>query len=306
MLLKINISRLPNIVWFAQNTKLDYQGSKPLPKYLQEDALQIDAYGTAKTAFFEKIRTKKGIKKMQSLQRYLHEIEPLFTTHWRSAAPHLSLWKEYLLAHERTLQKILTTLYNLTSTRGFTARHIPFYLIADPTNPTQELSAWFSWTPKKSFVVIEIPLAAIPSQTLFPVGIVAHEILHLLLRKNIRLFTELKNLAKDNAKLWLKTSDLPISPENFLEELLVSSFVPEGYLGEKYLQHKIKRLVMLPNDLLDWRRLIAYHMRTIARNYAEKNKAIDLKYMEYLLEVIKKIPHQFPDEGGRRRAIISD
>ena len=99
----------------------------------------------------------------------------------------------------------------------------------------------------------------------FPLAVLAHEFFHLMLRENKNLFLKITKIAQKNEKLFTKLSK-EIPSRIFLEELLISSFIPEGYLSEKYFNTKVVSRISKPKDLLSWRKFIAFKLYQIAKN----------------------------------------
>ncbi|MDO8443415.1 MAG: hypothetical protein Q7S78_00190 [Candidatus Azambacteria bacterium] len=167
---------------------------------------------------------------------------------------------------------------------NFTISKIPIYLVPDANSKDKEISASFSWTPKKSFINIEIPLGLEVPNGFFPISILAHEFFHLMLRKNKSLFLEIEKITQENEKLFVRLSK-GMPSRMFLEELLVSSFIPEGYLSEKYLNTKSPVAISNPKDLLSWRKLVAFKSREMAKNYIDNIQQIDKKYLEHIVDI---------------------
>ncbi len=165
---------------------------------------------------------------------------------------------------------------------------IPIYLISDPVSKNREITVWFFWTPEESFIVVEIPFGLKTPDNFFPLGIITHEFFHLILKKNKTLSFQVSEVAKKNAKLFTKVSKNYVSGRMFLEELLISSFVPDGHLSEKYLSIKVNIYTQKPKDLLDWRRLIAFKLQDEAKRYIKSKRRIDKKYIKYILGIIKQ------------------
>jgi hypothetical protein len=74
----------------------------------------------------------------------------------------------------------------------------------------------------------------------------------------------------------------------FLEELLISSFIPEGYLSEKYFDNKIAPYTSKPKGLLKWRKFVAFKLYQIAKRYINNTQQIDEKYLNSLIGIIKR------------------
>ena len=159
--------------------------------------------------------------------------------------------------------------------------------MSDFKNKDKEINAWFSWTPKESFIVVEIPFGLKIPNNFFPLGILAHEFFHLILKENKIFTAQISKIAGENAKLFTKLSE-DIPNRIFLEELIISSFIPEGYLSKKYLNAKFPAFTSKPEDLLSWRKLVAFKSCEIAKNYINNTKQIDKKYLEHIVNILKQ------------------
>jgi hypothetical protein len=69
-----------------------------------------------------------------------------------------------------------------------------------------------------------------------------------------------------------------------LEELIVSSFVPEGYLIHKRPDQPKKD----PQDFQSVREQFAHLLRAQAKQYVLSKKEIDTKYLENIIREIKR------------------
>jgi len=121
----------------------------------------------------------------------------------------------------------------------------------------------------------------------FPLAVLAHEFFHLMLRKNKNLFLKITKITQKNEKLFTKLSK-EIPSRIFLEELLISSFIPEGYLSEKYFNTKVVSRISKPKDLLSWRKFIAFKLYQIAKKYTDNIRQIDENYLKDLILIIKQ------------------
>ena len=199
----------------------------------------------------------------------------------------LLLWQRYFQKNQPLFQQVIVEIKKLSGIRNFAVSKIPIYLLPDIRNKDKEIGASFSWTPSKSFINIEIPFGFKTPIGFFPISILAHEFFHLMLRKNKNLFLEIKKIAKKNDELFAKLSGGMLG-RMFLEELLISSFIPEGYFSEKYLNTKSYTFTSKPKDLLSWRRLIAFKSREIAKNYIDNVREIDEKYLKHIVDILKQ------------------
>jgi hypothetical protein len=287
MYLSIRISRLSNLLFFAQKTDVHNLIKFDLRKHLFDDNINPLFYGENKNKIWKKIEESIGIQKAEQMKKAIISLNPFFTSYWRKASRHLLLWKQYFQNNQSLFQKAILKLKKITGRKYFTASKIPIYLISDPVSNNKEISAWFSWIPKESFIVIEIPLDLKVPNNFFPLAVLAHEFFHLMLRENKSLFSKITNIAKKNDKLFTKLSK-GMPNRIFLEELLISSFIPEGYLGEKYFNTKIVSRISKPKDLLSWRKFIAFKLYQTAKKYTDNIRQIDENYFKDLILVIKQ------------------
>jgi len=180
----------------------------------------------------------------------------------------LSVWKQYFNRNVKVIKKILEIEKRLTDTKNKKILNTDIFLVIK--HDKSELGAWFSYSKNKKFIVIEIPIDHMPkNEDLFPCAILLHEFFHLLIKENKELWKTVYALRKE----------MPI-----FEELLISSFMPEGYLSQAYLGTEALKYNSEPKSLVDQRRFIANKMFDYAKNYVENNKKIDKKYLNKLMQ----------------------
>jgi len=86
------------------------------------------------------------------------------------------------------------------------------------------------------------------------------------------------------------------SVRNIINEMIVESLLPNGYLAEKYFHfkvaEKIKNIEEIENkkdkSLADYRLLSAYHMYSISKNYLDNKKPLDEKYINEIIKIFLK------------------
>ena len=286
MYLSIRISRLSNLLFFAQKTDGHNLIKFDLQKYLINDDINRLFYGENKNKIWKQIEKSIGTQKAEQMKKAIVSLDQVFTSYWYKASRHLLLWKQYFQNNQSLFQQAILELKKLSGINHFTTSKILIYLISDSVN-NKEISAWFSWTPKKNFIVVEIPLDLKAPNNFFPLAVLAHEFFHLMLRENKSLFLKITNIAKKNDKLFTKLSK-GIPSRIFLEELLISSFIPEGYLSEKYFNTKIISRISKPKDLLSWRKFIAFKFYQTAKKYIDNIRQIDENYLNDLISFIKQ------------------
>lgn len=283
-MMPITISRFLNHLFFLKKTNgLDW---------LSEDA-DVFFYGKNKKKIWEKIRKTIGKQNTAKIQKSLIASQLAFSSRWSIASENLSAWRAYFQNNRTKLQEIISDIKVLSGTEQFALSESRIYLITDPCSNDKEINAWFSWMPDENFIVVEIPESLKPPQNLFPVGVLAHEYFHLIIRKNKKLFIWMRKHAEKNKTLPAKLSQ-QISNQMFLEELLISSFIPEGYLHEKHFHAKITPCLKKLDSLLSWRRYIAHQLHETARKYVDGAKQIDERYLSNLVEAIRQNTKQKP------------
>ena len=286
MHLNFQISPLSNFLFFIK--KADQHSLtkiRLLEEYLSNDTIELSFLGKREGVIWKQIEKAIGSEGLKQFKKAVRLIQPTFISYWNRASQNLSLWKQYFQSNQLLFQQIISDIQKLSGVEMFDISQIPIYLIAYPAK-SKELNAWFAWAPKESFIVLEIPDDAKIPKNLFPLGILAHEFFHLILRKNRRLFQMINAIAKQNEKLISKASK-ETPPRIFLEELLVSSFIPEGYLREKYLNLKVLHPQKKPKDLLSWRQFVAIKLYDIAKNYVENQRLLNYNYLKKLVETLQ-------------------
>lgn len=193
----------------------------------------------------------------------------------------------HLIRNWTLLESMIINICSLCGIKTFSDR-VPINLIYGKNN--KEIFAWFSWTPKNSTITIEFS-KSVKVNNQFMIMVLVHELFHLILRKNKNLMQKISKYAKSNESILTKIKEKKLLPRIILEELIVSSFIPEGYLSKKYFNRPIKKTSnkSLYNDLIDWRRYIAYKMQGYAQLYFKKKQAIDNTYINKIINLIKNI-----------------
>ncbi len=287
MHLSIKIPRLSNLLFFASKIDKADLAKSDLQKYLSDENLNLSFYGKNENKIWRQIEETIGKEHAKKIKKSIVLLDQVFDPYWRKASKHLLLWKQYFQNNQSLLQRVVFELKKLSGVKHFTISKIPIYLSSDPSSSDKEINAWFSWTPKESFIVIEIPFDLKVPDNFFPLAILAHEFFHLMLRKNKNLFLKITKIVKKNEKLLTKLAE-GMPNRIFLEELLISSFIPEGYLGEKYFNMKVAFYTSKPKDLLEWRKFVAFKLYQKTKKYIDNNWQIDENYLKDLMEIIKQ------------------
>ena len=230
---------------------------------------------------------------MKIIKTALSEFSPRFNLIWPWGKMRLGKRAEYYQKNEKTLLEIIHIICRLCQIKKFNISSVPIHLLL--SSPASEDSqGWFSWTPKQSKIVLECSGWRNDIRKKFPIAILAHEIFHLIIRKNKKLNEKIQSFSQNNKETLNKICD-PMPVGMFFEEMLLSSFIPEGYLSKKYLNIPTKRRAKYELaeksffDIILTRRYIAQAMKAKAKNYTDgKSKFIDSDYFnEMLLKLLK-------------------
>jgi hypothetical protein len=288
MNLSIIISRLSNFLFFVQKADKCHRVGCDLQKYLTKNNIDRFFYGENEDKIWRQIKKSIGEKNEKQLKEIIIALNPVFTLYWRKKSKQLLRWKQYFKNNQLLLQRVIIDLMKLTGVKRFILSKIPIYLISNHFDKDKEIKAWFSWTPTESFIVIEIPEGLEAPSYSFQLGVLTHEFFHLILRKNKVLFSKISKIAEENKDIFVKKLPETKPSKMFLEELLVSSLAPEGYLSEKYFKTKTINSSIKPKNLLTWRRFAAYKLYPVAKEYVNDGRQIDKAYLNNLMEIIKR------------------
>jgi len=286
--LPIIISRPSNQLFFASKINPHYLVKFGLQKYIANESVNSLFYNKSEGRIWRRVREAIGKQNAKRIKNAIALLRPSFASHWHKASKHLLSWKRYFQLHRALFQQIISDIKKLSGIKHFALSKIPVYLISDPRSNDKEINAWFSWMPEESFIVVEIPLGLKTSTSLSPLGILAHEFFHLILRRKTGFMLQINKVAEKNAKLFAELSAGRVPNRIFLEELLISSFIPEGYLSEKHLGIKFAPYTSKPKNLLTWRKLLASQLHKITRRYINGTRQIDREYLKHALRAIKQ------------------
>jgi hypothetical protein len=245
-------------------------------------------FGFFEVLFFEKNRQSvwKQAREHFSESKIKH-IRKLFDSHLPTLQKSWGNHKKELLQVQRSLYKELEKSFrvsdHIVNITGIKNRKklfsTPVYLIE---TPQEEPSAWFSWEPDKTFISLLVSYGYNDSSS-FLLAIVMHEFFHLALRENVALLNLIKQCAQDVPNI---TSLEKMPKEQVLEELVISSFLPEGYLGKTFFHTNMTNKVGVIQDFQSLRRFVAEKLSQQAHMYVETGKTIDQQYLENLIAAI--------------------
>ena len=284
----IIISRLANLLFSAQRGGYPSLDERNLQSFFSRENIDVTFYGKSERDIWKRVAESVGESEIKHLRKSIVLLKNESSQHWLEASRHLLTWKHYFQNNRLLLQNTILKIETLCGINHFSTAHIPIYLISDSTTKYKEINAWYSWTSDDIFIVIEIPFTLKKPDGLFPLSVLAHEFFHLALKRNRALARTLEIVAAQNSAL-LKASLKEDMPHRmFLEELLLSSFVPEGFLGEQYFNIAIKRFSQKPKNLLDWRKCVAFKIREVAEQYMHDSQQIDKRYLNCIVDIVKQ------------------
>lgn len=190
----------------------------------------------------------------------------------------------------KSLEFYLAAIDKLTGVTKGSVFHqkIPVHLVMSSKSQKDQVG-WFSILDGQADLVLECSGVAKTQQSFLEL-IILHEYFHLALRQNEKLFAYIRDHAKMPSQV-LRLMAKELLPSQVIEELLISSFVPEGYLGALVGKKMVGVASSIKkNNAISFvlaRRFFAYKLRLLAKDYIEKNKPIDDNYLRSLTELIK-------------------
>jgi len=196
MRLPIVISRLSNLLFFVQKTNNHNKIEFDLRKYLTDEHLDIFFYGKSENEIWKQLSKSIGTQKIKHFRTAIIPLKPIFASRWSKTSKQLLLWKQYFQNNQPLFQQTIIKVKKLSGIKHFAVSKIPIYLISDSSSKDKEIGARFSWTPKESFIVIEIPFDLKVPNHFFPVSVLVHEFFHLTLRENKNLILKINKIVK--------------------------------------------------------------------------------------------------------------
>ncbi|MDD4762019.1 MAG: hypothetical protein PHZ25_03295 [Candidatus Pacebacteria bacterium] len=236
----------------------------------------------------EKIIGNKNLKEMEII---LSCFEKRFDIVWKKDKKKMEKIKDYFMENKKIFQNMIDSAKILCGIKEFKIENVPIHIFLSSSGKDDFLG-WFSWSPVKSDIVLECSRWPIKKVGKFSLCLLGHEFFHLILRKNRKLMNLIKEIS-ENYKEKLKKINYGSPRLDFLfEELLISSFIPEGYLAEKYAGIKIKKQKnkkISAKNILDFseaRKKYSFLIKEDSSLYVNEQKKIDKKYLEKLAEII--------------------
>jgi len=281
-------------VWLKQISPLSLEEKNALRQF--RDILQnskdnpevILLFAPASQAW-QTIQKIIGQDETKKLKLVFKVFESKFKTVWKKRYSDFIKLKAAIQSQKTTIKQalqIINSLCNISSTKLLS--HIIIRLLFSQSK--NDVQAWAY----RNIIAIEgssYPLKKIDDLTN---GILLHEYFHLALNQNVRIKNKIIFLSREHKNLLLKLKIPSWPPHIILEEALVSSFIPEGYLSKKLSQKNIKKDALQQINrknierLLKMRYFCALKMYNLAKKYIDSQKPIDSKYLTTLVNVLKQ------------------
>jgi len=232
-----------------------------------------------------------GTERARRLREILECFTPRFDKFWGQEETKLLKILEYLNSQSKKIGTVVSTICVLSGIEGGDAylKQTPVHLVVS-SDKKKDVIGWFSTMDNRTDFVLECSGVA-SSNLNFLSMVLLHELFHLILRTNSQIRDRIKSISDENKQI-LATLSRDMSTSLVLEELLVSSFIPEGYLGAKFFKKKIKSASFIKEkngvvSFVSARQFSAYKLKEMASEYVGARKAIDDNYLFSIIEVIK-------------------
>lgn len=237
--------------------------------------------------FFDSIYTdplkilnrKIGKEKAAEIKNILDYFGPRFQKIWKAEKEKLEHTQKKFIHKDIGKKSIIKNIGRLCGLKNEIKSQITCYL-GMSASTVSDCNGWTS----NNVVVLEC--SGWPTKRLKEIyqEILPHELFHILLRNNKKILRGIQEIAATNEQLLSDINFEHWKPRMVLEELIISSFVPEGYLVHKRLNRPKKN----PRDFQSVREQFAYLLSAQAKQYVLFKKEIDTKYLESAICKIKK------------------
>ena len=233
---------------------------------------------------------KVGNQKTLRTQAIFKILEKKFGLIWQTENKKLKVIRESFESNEAKVKSNLLVIEKLC---GLAKNQLPSQIelkLLLSSNQKEECQGWSF----KEVVVLECSGWPITKINYLISNIFLHECFHIFLQKNQKLLSEIRSVVKDNQQLINKVKLKNWPAEVVFKEALISSFLPEGYLAEKFLKInpiKIAQDKLASKKLDNFSRLrffCALNLYPLAKEYCEQNKQIDKHYLEKAISCLKK------------------
>ncbi|MBU1137270.1 hypothetical protein KKD72_02825 [Patescibacteria group bacterium] len=295
-----------NEKWIKEGGPLSYQEKKALKefgrimkKYTFRQKNKTDVYlgipfiTFPNTLAWERVERWVNKKEYLKIKEIFNVFSVRFKKNWLAGYKEL---KKAKLKLEKELNKkknieILRILSNLFSNKELLNEDIEIYLLISPSKTGMGGGANIG--PESiTFECSDIKKDDLPRALL----IIFHEISHLFERKELNSLLKkyINNLNKKEkekikkSKIYQEIKDFEI----IINEMIVSSLLPEGYLSERLTGKKIiKLIVRKQRTFKNLRYYGAYYLYSLVREYIKRQKPLDEIFIRKTFQLFKRFEH---------------
>lgn len=234
---------------------------------------------------WQKVKERMGEKEDREIKKIFNLFEPRFGKIWKKEVLKLKrakeLLKRELMLKSKKIDKTLSALskfYNQTLPK----RIINVYLLAIPSKSS---GIGGSAVLGEKGIILEIKdLKDLQDYIL----VLIHEMGHAFLEK-----TSIEKIKAVIAKVKFPPNELTRKrgKVGLINELILCSLVPDGYLAEKYFGIVIQKPEKIKASHKDWKSLLkftTFYLRPLAQRYIEAKKPLDKEYVMTTIKLIKK------------------
>jgi hypothetical protein len=221
---------------------------------------------------------KIGSQKTQELGNIIEYFDARFQRIWKTEKPRLERLRKIFIQKDIAATTIVKGITRLCGIKERNTERITC-LLGVSASSVPDCNGWTSGN------VIVLECSGWPAKRMKEIykEIIPHELFHILLRNNNRLLKNLRELAAENESSLAKINFEGYSSRMAFEEIILSSFIPEGYLIHKKIELPRRK----PKDFQAVRRQFAYLLRDEAKKYVIAKKPIDKAYLEKVMSEIK-------------------
>jgi len=279
--------------WLKQTNYLNPKEKQALKEFSQ---IFIQASGNPELTFLSeqdkniwpKITKQIGSKQTQKLKEIFKLFENKFQKIWPSKKEKLAKISKHIKNKQKQIDKKILLICQLCHVKPQSLpAKLDLFLFMNSS--TEEAQGW-SYQDK---IILECSDWPFKKINYLIHCILLHETFHFIIKKNKKIFNLILN-SSSQIKKYLPADLKKWDPKIILEDLLISSFLPEGYLTEKFCKINIKKEAKQElkkkniDNFTKLRNFCALHMYELAKEYTEKEKSLNENYLEELIECIKK------------------
>ena len=225
---------------------------------------------------------KIGPRKTKELKNILDYFHPRFQKIWKIERPKLERSRKKFTSKNVATTSTVKKVMRLCGIKEKNTHRISC-LLGMSASSVPDCNGWTSGD------VIVLECSGWPAKRTKEIyqEIVPHELFHILLLNNNRLLKDLRELAAENESSLAKINFEGYSFRMAFEEIILSSFIPEGYLIHKRISPPRRK----PKDFQAVRQQFAYLLQDEAKKYVVAQKPIDKDYLENAMGEIKRADH---------------